>query len=421
MKFFFPDAQDLVDPSFDFTTEERSVHRDRHRSYQYAHEVFARAPYDGMLVSKAIVDGKAGDGSRYSLAQRFSLLRTGVREFFRLTGRPIRTMGDCGAFSYVSERVPPVKVEEVIDFYESCRFDIGVSIDHIILAHAPEMDHSLPGVDLVPEEWRDRQAITLQLAQEFIDRHRRGGLGFEPVGAAQGWSPRSYARCVEKLQDMGYRRIGMGGMVPLKTQEILECLEGVAAVRRPETQLHLFGISRPEHSLAFGDFGVTSIDSTSPLRQSFKDDRDNYYTRRRTYTALRVPQVGENAKLKRRIVASELDQKKAVECERRCMDILPRYDRGEASLDDTLLALREYEKLFDGRKDRTSVYREVLADMPWKACPCEICRRLGIHVMIFRGAERNRRRGFHNLYVTYERLHEELNRAGRPCPAREAI
>ena len=31
MKFFFPDSQDLVDPSFDFTTETRSETRLRHR------------------------------------------------------------------------------------------------------------------------------------------------------------------------------------------------------------------------------------------------------------------------------------------------------------------------------------------------------------------------------------------------------
>ena len=50
MKFFFPDAQDLVDPSFDFRTEARSDTRVRQRDDQYPHEVFASPPYDGMLV-----------------------------------------------------------------------------------------------------------------------------------------------------------------------------------------------------------------------------------------------------------------------------------------------------------------------------------------------------------------------------------
>jgi hypothetical protein len=36
-----------------------------------------------------------------------------------------------------------------------------------------------------------------------------------------------------------------------------------------------------------------------------------------------------------------------------------------------------------------------------------VCTRLGIHVILFRGAERNRRRGFHNLYVFYRQLSHE--------------
>jgi hypothetical protein len=34
-------------------------------------------------------------------------------------------------------------------------------------------------------------------------------------------------------------------------------------------------------------------------------------------------------------------------------------------------------------------------------------------VIIFRGSERNKRRGFHNLYVLYERLHHELAQMSR--------
>ena len=74
------------------------------------------------------------------------------------------------------------------------------------------------------------------------------------------------------------------------------------------------------------------------------------------------------------------------------------------------MLLREYDMVHDGRKDRTADSRTVLEDQPWKRCPCQICRHLGIHVVLFRGAERNRRRGFHNLFVTYRRVHAELAR-----------
>ncbi len=61
-------------------------------------------------------------------------------------------------------------------------------------------------------------------------------------------------------------------------------------------------------------------------------------------------------------------------------------------------------------KDYGDAYREILEERPWKKCPCDICKRIGIHVMLFRGAERNRRRGFHNVRVLYRRLRRELAR-----------
>ena len=62
-----------------------------------------------------------------------------------------------------------------------------------------------------------------------------------------------------------------------------------------------------------------------------------------------------------------------------------------------------YEVLFNG-KDQTEAYRRLLTDRPWETCPCRICRALGIEVVLYRGAERNRRRGFHNLHVFYDAL-----------------
>lgn len=405
MKFFFPDSQDLVDPSFDFRTEVRSHNRVRQRDDQYPHEIFTTPPYDGMLVSRAIVEGTGGDGgSRYTLAQRHRLYREGVRAFLRLYELPLETMGDCGAFSYVREKRPPFSVQEVIDFYVQCGFDYGLSVDHVILGFQPDLDQTLPGMDMVPEEWRERQTITLELAEEFLTRCIAQECSFAPVGVAQGWSPDSYATAVQELQDMGYRYVALGGMVPLRTAEILSCLRHVQKVLRPGIQLHLLGVTRLDSIQEFRELGVVSFDSTSPLRQAFKDDKDNYYTLDRTYCALRVPQVEGNARLRSRIVAGEVNQSEARRLERACLNALEKFDRGEGDVEEVVDVLRAYEQVHDSRSNRTAIYTEILRDRPWKKCPCEICQRLGIHVMMFRGAERNRRRGFHNLFVFYQRL-----------------
>jgi hypothetical protein len=415
MKFFFPDSQDLVDPSFDFVTERRSRERLRHRDDVYAHQVFTERVYDGLLVSKGIVDGVGPGGGKYTLAQRHRLLRVGAREFFRLqdtAGHPLEIMGDCGAFTYMREKVPPYSVDEVLGFYEECRFDLGISLDHVILAYQASWDE--PGnADQVPQELRERQELTLELAAEFLAKHKTRRLRFQPLGVAQGWSPRSYARAVERLQKIGYVRIALGGMVPLKTPEILASLEAIAPIRRSKTQLHLLGVTRCDSVIRFRDYGVTSFDSTSPLRQAFKDDRDNYYTMDRAYTAVRVPQVEGNPGLQKRIKAGQVPQELARMHERRCLDLLCGYADGRFNLDVVGSGLRDYEKLYDPTHDHTQAYREVLGVRPWSSCPCDVCKALGHHVILFRGAERNRRRGFHNLWVFYRRLSREL---GLPIP-----
>lgn len=426
MKFFFPDSHDLVDPSFDFTTEKRSEHRVRHRDDLYAHEVFRTPPFDGVLVSKAIVDGIGGVTGKYTIAQRHRLLREGVRNFFRLderkSSRSLETMGDCGAFSYVKETKPPFTVDDVIDFYEGCGFDYGVSVDHVILGFKPEYDEALPGIDPVPQDFRERQQLTFDMAKEFLARHAKRKCRFTPVGVAQGWSPRSYADAVKRLQQMGFERIALGGMVPLKDPEILISLEAIEDVRKPSTELHLFGVKGSRSLKAFGNLGVTSFDSTSPLRQAFKDARNNYYASNRTYSAIRVPQVEGNPKLQAAIRAGKVDQERARELEEACLQALAAFDRDELSVDRVVDCLSTYAELYDaGGKDRTGVYREALVDRPWRDCKCDICNKLGIHVIIFRGAERNRRRGFHNLYVFKKNLAGALRKQQRAARKAESV
>jgi hypothetical protein len=409
MKFFFPDSQDQIDPYFDFESEERSILRVRQRDDLYAHEVLTGHVIDGLLVSKAIVDGLPGAAGKYTLAQRHRLYRAGVRQFFRLDtvpGPPLLTMGDCGAFSYIREDVPPYTPGQVIDFYEECGFDLGISIDHVIFGFDPAADHD-PRHPQAPG-WNARQQLTLGLAQQFLAESRHRKTRFTPMGVAQGWSPASYASAVRELQKIGYRRIAVGGMVPLKTPEILACLKEMSTVLDRGTQLHLLGITRCSNIGEFASLGVTSFDSTSAFRQAFKDDRDNYHTADRTYTALRVPQVDGNPRLRSQIQAGRIAQQHASRLEQECLHALRGYDAGDVKIGTVTDALQAYQDLFGARKDYRDAYHETLLDAPWKKCSCGICGKAGIDVIIFRGSERNKRRGFHNIHAFRQRLDREL-------------
>ncbi len=105
MKFFFPDSQDQIDPCFDFahrgTVDPAEV---RQRDDLYAHEALSRHVIDGLLVSKAIVDGLPGAAGKYTLAQRHRLYRAGVRNFFRLDTAPGPPAADHGRLRRVQLR-----------------------------------------------------------------------------------------------------------------------------------------------------------------------------------------------------------------------------------------------------------------------------------------------------------------------------
>ncbi|MET9085553.1 tRNA-guanine transglycosylase DpdA [Streptomyces sp. NPDC004237] len=402
MKFYFPDSQDLVSPTYDFINDEYSPYRVRQRDDVYAHQAVTPIPYDGILVSKAVVDGSMKGAGKYSAAQRERFYRLGVRNFFRLPGT-CSTIGDCGAFNYIDEERPPYDVDEVLDFYGRCGFDAGISIDHIIFGYIPEES------DMEPEAaWVERQQISLELAEDFITATKKQGARFEPVGAAQGWGPDSYAHSVAQLQKMGYRRIALGGMVPLKSHEILACLRAIDEVRDASTELHLLGINRVESMEQFARHGVASFDSTSAFRQAFMDDRNNYHTATDSYTAIRVPQVDGNPALKRLILSGHVSQGEAVNAERDCLRALRSFDQEETALEEVKSALAAYEALVLGPKKKSYLehYERTLSDAPWRTCPCALCKKHGIEIVIFRGSERNKRRGFHNLTVLEAKMRQ---------------
>jgi len=403
MRFFYPDSIDLVDPEYDFHAEQHPPHRVRQRMDAYAHELLDRAPYDGLLVSKSIVSASRGRG-RYSEPQRRRFLRTGAHRFFRTSAeaaseKPLLMMGDCGAYAYVDEAQPPHTVDEVLDFYEQGRFDWVLSVDHVIPSFATEKTSQEK-----LRAWRERQELTLDLGERFLKEHQSRGHSSLPMGVAQGWSVASYVRAARALERMGYGYIALGGLAPLSTKNVMAVVEAVGQATQSETRLHLLGVARPDRFGFFHKCGVASFDSTMPLRQAFMDDRHNYHAPSDdAYLAIRVPQVVGNRQLQRKIRRGHASADRALRLEKEALGTLESFDVGDATTDDVIEAVGTYEAFFNGR-DQSEGYRRLLEDRPWKQCSCAVCQRAGIHVAILRGRERNKRRGFHNMHVLFQKL-----------------
>lgn len=399
MIFFFPDSLDTVDPMYNFEAEEHAPHRVRHRTDVFAHEYMETPPYDGLLLSKALVDGHGGN-HRYSKAQRHRLLRSGVHRFFRLSAHGLTAMGDCGAYAYMADDKPPFSVEEVLEFYFNCGFDYTLSVDHVIPGFIQ------PGVSkaqTIAPKWVERRDLTLHLAEDYLRKHEHYGLWSIPIGCVQGWDPASYADGARAVERMGYDYIALGGLASLQTKNIMACVEAVVEAIKPRTRVHLLGVSRPDQFDQLIQWKVASFDSTMPLRQAFMDGKHNYHTPSDAYLALRIPPSKGNARLSGMVRNGICSTREVLSAEQAAMHAIRQFDMGEADEEMVVQAVYEYEQLYNGR-DHRSQYRQLLNARPWQDCPCSVCQELGIQAAVFRGRERNKRRGYHNLFVFENKL-----------------
>jgi hypothetical protein len=330
-------------------------------------------------------------------------------------------MGDCGAFAYVDHPEPAYSPREVVEFYLDAEFTHGVSPDHVIL----ECDIRNPPAKAMSKDVRDRYEITVSNAETFLKLARSEGGPFEPVAAIQGWSPQSMADAAASLVAMGYRYLAVGGLVPLKVDVIKQVLETIRKRIGAEPWIHLLGFAKADHIGQFIKYGVTSFDSTSPLIRAFKDAKSNYYVdsgggKLDYYTAIRIPQALENSRLMQGIKRGLFEPDDLQEREKTALDTVRQFDRGKRSVEETLDAIMGYSQFLvrgDGQttidqdrsldSTRTRVER-TLQDRPWKECACSVCRSAGVEVIIFRGSNRNKRRGFHNLGVYHQHLQRTL-------------
>lgn len=409
IKYFIPDWDDRVDPDYDFVSDEHSGGRGHYTNEVYAHQLYAEqrdgegrpAPqlnYDGLLVSRVIIDKSA--------FKREHIYEHGVHAHLRVP-ETYPVLGDCGAFGYINEPEPPFSTDDLLDYYERLGFTYGVSADHLILsADADDRDF--------------RYELTIENAADFLREHKARGYLWTPIGAVQGWHPQSYAAAARALVDQGYDYLGLGGLVRSKTHDVLRVVD---AVRRavPEARLHLFGVARLGAIPHLLEMGLTSFDSASPLRRAWGNSYGNYWTLGgERYAAIRIPVTGRSHTAIKAVKAGRASRETLAAHEDAALAAVRAYAAmkrpSEKRLVEALDAVEAYEALVSPTKPSLrDEYERTLRDQPWKACPCAVCQdpNVGVEVVLFRGNNRNRRRGFHNTYVFYEQLGRRL--AGDPA------
>lgn len=410
LKYFLPDWEDRLDPRFDFAGDRYSSgHLKSPYDYDcYAHQLFDTPPYDGILISLSIFESKLklnnNEDNSYKIRSK-----SNIKEYLKISSdADIDVMGDCGAFSYIDRECPPLpfySVENVANIYDKLGFDLGVSVDHlavdyIIFRNETTGKREKRSLDLL--ERKQRVNITIRNAKKFLDIHKKNKYSFIPIGVAQGYDILSYRESVRALIDMGYYHIGIGGLVQYKSEFIVQLLREIRDYTKG-MKLHLFGVLRPAYLKDFEDLGVSSFDSASFLRKAWLKSEKNYLSPDgKWYSAIRVPQ-SSNPRLIKNADLNGFSTNDLKNMEKSALNALVRFDKGKIDIDNTLEQVLEYDNLLlrgsSEIKDLRGRYFRTLSDEPWKLCNCSICRQLGIHVIIFRGCNRNKRRGFHNIWA----------------------
>jgi len=407
VSYFLPDWDDLLDERFNFESGEFSGTSRADRDDKHCCILMKpKRMCDGVLVSLAQHVTSKGPLRRIMGTEASSLAPKNLRHQFGLDGDQ-SLFGDCGAFSYVNDEEPAISVDQAVALYDLHGFDFGASVDHIPV---PEVVRNGKTITLSKAKRANRVQITIENAERFINMANQRQVGFIPVGTIQGLHPEAYAKTARLYHELGYRHLAIGGLVPLPdflVEKVVSQVMGVVAELKPRPWVHLFGIFRPKLQDRFRELKVDSFDSASYFRKAWLRSDQNYLAQNgKWYAALRVPMTSDG-RTRKRLEESGIDIARLEAQEAQVMTLLCQYDLDMIGLNEVLDAVIEYDECLTRSGDALSLrarYEKTLKDRPWRSCDCPFCKQAGIHVLIFRGSNRNKRRGAHNTLMLYKSL-----------------
>lgn len=404
MKFFFAENFDRVDPCYDFIKDCSEPGRNRQGEDVFCHELFPEPPYDGVLVSRSTIESKK---SRCTQPERFRIKREGIRNFLRFPRAKFKgdpqeypIIGDCGSYSSLNKQGATFGVEDTFNFYVDGKFDYGISPDIIVTETCSDWDDARKR----PSDIESRVEQTYCQGKAFLSLCKDRQPAFIPIGAIQFWSIKSAGRYAKKFTDLGYQYIGVGGIAHRPTQEIFNIVGEIRERIPAAVKLHLFGFTRTKEIHRFFGFGITSIDSTSPLIKAFKDDRQNLFMQDgQSYMALRVPKLD-------RLPQSFFDRQKTIDIsvaerlESATLTRLREFDSGLCTAEKAVESVLEYQRYLVPGSGNRQEYLRTLTDRPWRRSSSPMLKSMGIDSVLLRGLNRDKRRGFHNLFVFHQKI-----------------
>jgi tRNA-guanine family transglycosylase len=190
---------------------------------------------------------------------------------------------DSGGFRLLE---PGAWIEEQEDGTGAIAFEASTAVGAVERITPPELlafqeenaelgstlDFPIPLALTDPWEREKRLRLTVSNAQWALSKASDHLTLF---GSVQGWDSESYARCASLLREAGFRHLAIGGLVPRLpvVAQVLAIVRAVVAVAPPGGLVHAFGIGNPQVARLLFDEGVTSVDSSSYVRQAVSGAR----------------------------------------------------------------------------------------------------------------------------------------------------
>lgn len=393
MRFFMPEWDDKIDPNYDFINDEHSSehYKDIKSNDCYMWDVFGieKVPFDGSLVSITTI--------KRNKRKYKSIEKMGIHAYLGLP-KEFPIMGDCGAYSYLKKEYPDYTTSDLLKTYRDLGFDYGVSIDHLVVPatkHDKERRMKITfdnGVEAF-EEWKEKYQNDFQL-----------------LVAIQGDTISDYMNMYRAYLEHGVEHMAFGGLVRETTLVINRLLDAIIKDLKESTikpkYLHFFGVARYAIISKFKEIeklGVeVAFDSASYLRSAWLASpaaEKNYITSGgHGYSAIRIPEILKGAR------KHSLNQDDITEIGDECLILLRQYERREIPIDTLIPVLTKLINITGNYSNLLPNYIRLLKERPWEKCGCDICKHAGIETTIFRGSNRNKRRGFHNVYTFYQDL-----------------
>ena len=384
--FFLPFEFDQVPKIWDPWTDTWDKNSDR----LYIWDCFKRYPYDGLLISKSKFDDKLNKIKKELIEDK------NLKKIFKIPDR-IKLFGDCGAFQYRNEKKPIYTPREILNYYQDHGFDMGCSIDHIIINKKDKRSRE------------ERYRITKKLAKLCIDKYLENNYTFELFGVAQGWDINSYSNIVDYIYKLGYENICIGGLVGVNKRTasnpndltIENLLKRLAPKLKKFNRVHIFGRGNVEYFPLYIKTGVTQFDNNIMIK-AYKATRKSYYYYERKknklnhFTSIRIPLINNNTQ-------GLHDKEKAI------FKALKQYDDSKIPPNSFIKDLKDYYVIYEDETEKSfytneTLLRSLLKSKPWQSCECDICKKFQIHVCVFRRRMRNTLRAFHNVFNYFSYL-----------------